>query len=488
MVVTRFAPSPTGFLHIGGVRSALYPYLMAKKAGGKFILRYEDTDRKRLVEEGYDMILKGIETFGIKPDESYKQSERLAFYKEYAEKLIKSGDAYYCFATAEEIAQLRKDAEANHLPFRFRSPYRDLPLAEAQKRIANGEVYAVRQKLPENEVIEFVDEVQGKMHFNTNDTDEGVLLKSDGYPTYHLGFVVDDYLMGVTHVFRGVEWLPSVPKHVLLYRALNIPMPKIYHLPLILDPEGGKLSKRKGAVAVHDFINQGYLPEALLNFVALLGWTPNIERTFGEAEREFFSMQDMLELFDAKDINKASPVFNREKLIWFNQKYIQSLSTDQLQNRFSAWLKAVNYDDPEFVAAIVSKGPDFLNQILELEKTRIKLLSEIPEAIKFYYIHKGGIDFSQFKQTKDFSAELLSKIFSEFISEIETKADNLKDWSHEEWEAFVRGLADRQQQKAGAVFMALRLAVSDSQFSPPLYEIMEILGKDEVIARLRSYV
>jgi glutamyl-tRNA synthetase len=488
MIVTRFAPSPTGFLHIGGVRSALYPYLWAKKNKGKFILRYEDTDRKRLVEAGYDMILKGLRTFGIEPDETMKQSDRLSIYKEYAEKLIASGHAYYCFATAEEIDVLRKVSEAAKTPFRFRSPYRDLPIAEAQKRIASGEKYTIRQKLPANRVIEFTDVVQGKMTFNTNDTDEGVLLKSDGYPTYHLAYIIDDFLTDVTDVFRGVEWLPSIPKHVLIYEGLNIRMPRMHHLPLILDPEGGKLSKRKGAVAVHDFINQGYLPEALLNFVALLGWTPEVERIFGEKERELFTMDEMLELFDPKDINKSSPVFNREKLLWFNQKYFQIFSVDEIQNRFINWLKSTGYDDPVLVNGIVEKGPDYLNKILEIERTRVKLLSEIPDSIRFYYIHKGGFNFKSVKQTKDFDEKEISAVFSEFNEEIEKKAENLQNWSHEEWEAYVRGLADKMKLKAGAVFMLLRLGVSDAPFSPPLYEIMQILGKKEVIARLSSYV
>jgi len=487
MVITRFAPSPTGFLHIGGVRSALYPFLLARKNKGKFILRYEDTDRKRLVQEGYDMILKGLKTFGIEPDETFKQSERLAIYKEWVEKLIAKGAAYYCFAKTEEIDGMRKAADAEHKPFRFRSPYRDMPVEEAKKKIAAGEPYAIRQKLPPNREIIFKDELQGKVRFNTDDTDEGVLLKSDGYPTYHLAYLVDDYLMKVTHVFRGIEWMPSVPKHVLLYEALEIPIPKFYHLSLILDPDGGKLSKRKGAVAVHDFINQGYLPEALLNFIALLGWTPKIERNFGESEREFFTMKDMVDLFDTADLNKPSPVFNREKLIWFNQKYIQSLSVDELQKRFIDWAKITNYDDPELMANITAKGPDYLNKILELEKTRVKLLSEIPNAIRFYYIHKGDYDLHKVKQTKGLKTDEIKSLLNDYVNDLVDKKIDLEKISHEEWEAHIRSIAEKKGLKAGTVFMLYRLAITDSPFSPPLFEVMKILESEEVIARLQSY-
>lgn len=487
MIVTRFAPSPTGFLHIGGVRSALYPFLFAKKNGGKFILRYEDTDRRRLVEEGYDMILKGIRTFGIEPDEIFKQSERLPIYKEYAEKLVEKGAAYYCFDKAEDIDKQRKLAEAEHRAFRFRSPDRDLPIEEARKRIADGELYTIRQRLPENREIVFHDELQGTMRFNTDDTDEGVLLKSDGYPTYHLAFIVDDLLMKITHVFRGVEWMPSVPKHILIFEALGEKMPKFYHLPLILDPEGGKLSKRKGAVAVHDFINQGYLPEAMLNFVALLGWTPKIARTFGESEREFFSLKDMLELFDTADMNKASPVFNREKSIWFNQKYIQLMTVDELQNRFTEWIKFTKFDDPELIAGITSKGPDFLNKILELEHTRVKLLSEIPGSIRFYYIHKGDADFKACKHTKALTDDQVKEIIKAYKEILESGKHMLEKINHETWESNVRAIADKLGVKAGSVFMLLRLVVTDVEFSPPLFEVMQILGTKEVIARLIAY-
>jgi len=487
MVVTRFAPSPTGFLHIGGVRTALYAYLMAKHDNGKFILRYEDTDRKRLVQEGYDMILKGIQTFGMEPDEIYKQSERLPIYKEWAEKLIKKGAAYYCFMQTDDIDKLRGIADEEHKPFRFRSKYRDAPVEEAKKRIEAGEPYTIRQKLPGNREVIFTDELQGKVRFNTDDTDEGVLLKSDGYPTYHLAYLVDDFLMGVTHVFRGIEWMPSVPKHVLLYEALDIPIPKFYHLSLILDPEGGKLSKRKGAVAVHDFINQGYLPEALLNFIALLGWNPKIEHGFGETEREFFSMQDMIDLFDPADLNKPSPVFNREKLIWYNQKYIQNMQIDELQNKFIEWTKLTRLDDPEFLAGIASKGPDYLNKILALENTRAKLLGDIPSAIRFYYIHKGDVEFNKFKQTKDLSNEIIKELLTGYIKNLSDKKIDLDNISHEDWEADIRSIAENKGLKAGSVFMLFRLTLTDTEFSPPLYEVMKILGQSEVIARLQSY-
>lgn len=487
MVVTRFAPSPTGSMHIGGIRTALYAYAMAKKHKGKFLLRVEDTDRNRFVEGSEQEIRDMLKIYGLDYDSELRQSDRLPIYKEYAEKLIASGDAYYCFATKEEIAASRKEAEEAGISFKFRSPSRELPLSEAQTRIAAGEQYVIRQKLPQNEVVEFTDPVQGHMSFNTNDLDETVLLKSDGFPTYHLAVVVDDHLLEVTHVFRGVEWIPSVPKHVLLYKSFGWEAPIIVHLPVILDPEGGKLSKRKGSVSAKGFIDEGYLPEAILNFLMLLGWSAPIKYEHGAKEQELFTLTDFVEMFDIKDINKASPVFNRDKLIWFNQKYIQALSPDALFNKFSAWLQ-LQPGLEEFKQGIINTGPDFVQKALLLEQTRTKILSEIPAAIGFFFVHKGNVDLLATKHTKKLNPEVLTKFFSDILTFLNDKALDLNDLTHELWENFVRSHAETAGVSAGSLFMAMRLAITDSQFSPPLLEVMQILGKDEVVARIRKYL
>ena len=487
MVVTRFAPSPTGDLHIGGVRTALYAYSLAKNSGGRFILRLEDTDRKREKPGSAEQIKEVLNYFGLNFDEEYKQSERLEIYKKYAEILVDKGAAFYCFTSNEEIAAALKLAEAKGEIFKFRSPYRDLPLDQAQKRITQRDKYVIRLKVPVNRELTFTDGLQGKMTFNANDIDDSVLIKSDGFPTYHLAVVVDDELMGITHVFRGVEWLPSVPKHLLLYEAFGFKMPEFYHLPLILDPEGGKLSKRKGAVAAKEFIKQGYLKEAVLNFLMLLGWAPPLEREHGAKEREIFSLSEFVEMFSPKDLNKSSPVFNREKLVWFNQKYLQISSIDKIQNIFTDWLSQYG-NNPDLEKSVITKGPDFLQKILEQERTRAKLLSDLPALISFFYVPGAKQNFKNYQQTKSLSDQQIKSILADFLAALKTKQADFSDFPHDQWETTIRGLAEKIALKPGSVFMSLRIAVTGSEFSPPLYEVIRILGKSEVEKRLKRYL
>lgn len=494
MVRTRFAPSPTGFLHIGAIRTALYAYAQAKKHGGQYLLRIEDTDRNRYVPESEEAIYRILDEYGLPADESvvrggdygpYRQSDRLSLYKKYAEQLVEQGAAYYSFETKEELDEHRKLKEQNNQHDAFRSQYRDLDLEKAKARIVNGEKYVVRLKVPSNVELVFEDVLQGKMTFNTDDVDEGILLKSDGFPTYHLAVVVDDHLMKVTHVFRGVEWIPSTPKHILLYKALGWEMPVIAHLPVILDPSGGKLSKRKGAVAADEFLQEGYLPEAILNFLMLLGWSSPVARKHGEAEREFFSLQDFVELFDIHDLNKSSPVFNRDKLIWFNQKYIQAMSADRFQNTYLEWLNKYNKDE-DLVKFFKDAGPDKSQQMLVLEQNRIKTLSEVGKSLDIYRFKPEKVNLSEIKQLKKMSKETAENLVRDFSLELEKK-ESIRSWGHEDWESFVRWLAEQYSEKAGNVFMLLRIAVCGSPFSPPLYEVLEILEKEEVITRLNDF-
>lgn len=486
-VRVRFAPSPTGSLHIGGIRTALYCYAMAKKNDGTFIVRMEDTDQNRFVEGAEEDVYEMLEAYGLKEDERYKQSERLSIYKKYAEKLIEKGDAYYCFSTKEEIDSARKIAQENKEVFKFRSPHRDLSVEEAQKRIEEGEKYVIRQKVPMDTEVEFEDGLQGKMKFNTNDIDDTVLLKSDGFPTYHLAVVVDDHLMEISHVFRGVEWIPSIPKHVLLYKSFGWDLPEFYHLTVILDPSGGKLSKRKGTVAAREFLKEGYLPAAVLNFLMFLGWSPPLKREHGKKERELFTLEEFIEMFDLKDLNKSSPVFNREKLIWFNKQYLQIISDDELNLKFTGWMLEYGLDK-ELEAAIIKRGPDFLNNILGLIKDRISIFSEIPESIELFYKDIKKVDLGEMKKLKKADPENLQKALKDYYDLTAQDDGKFIKLDHEAWEKEVRALADKHDLKHGHLFMAVRAAVTGSMISPPLFETIQILGVEETVNRLKKHV
>lgn len=340
MVRTRFAPSPTGFLHVGGLRTALYSYLVAKQAKGKFLLRIEDTDRERYVPEGTLNILKSLYWAGIVPDEGIKldaesdpdeptiiqegnsgpyiQSERLEIYQQYANQLIREGNAYYCFCTPERLEELRERQQANQQPTMYDRRCLDIDPAKAKKRANKGEPHVIRLKMPREGETVFSDLIHSKVSFKNELIDDQVLIKSDGFPTYHLAVVVDDHLMEVTHVIRGEEWVSSTPKHIQLYKYFGWEMPQFAHLPLILNPDKSKLSKRQGDVAVEDYRAKGYLPEALINFIALLGWNPG-------DERELFTLDELVKEFSLDKVSKAGAVFNLEKLNWYNKEYIKRL-------------------------------------------------------------------------------------------------------------------------------------------------------------------
>lgn len=327
-VRVRFAPSPTGYLHIGGLRTALFNYLFAKHNNGKFILRIEDTDQQRKIEGAVDNLLKTLKSFGLEYDEGpavegeygpYFQSLRLDIYKKYIDRLLSQGDAYYAFETAEEIEEMRKhQLEQGAAQAMYDRSARNLTKEEAEDKIKSGIPYVIRLKVPLDSQVSFHDIIRGDVTIDTNLVDDQVLMKSDGYPTYHFANVVDDHLMGITHVIRGEEWLTSVPKHVLLYKAFGWEVPQMAHVPLILNPDRTKLSKRQGDVATEDFLKKGYLPEALINFIALLGWNP------GEGEnREIYTLGELEKLFTLERVQTSGAVFNIEKLNWMNNQYQQ---------------------------------------------------------------------------------------------------------------------------------------------------------------------
>ena len=384
MIRTRFAPSPTGYLHVGGLRTALYSYLFAKKHGGKFLLRIEDTDRERYVADSVASILKSLYWAGIAPEEGvvldkntikqkgkngpYIQSERLHIYREHVNKLLRESHAYYCFCTPDRLEKLRETQQFEKKPTGYDGHCLSLDPSEAKRRVDSGERCVVRLKMPKTGETIFTDMIRGEVRFKNELIDDQVLLKSDGYPTYHLAVVVDDHLMDITHIIRGDEWISSVPKHLQLYKYFGWEVPQMAHLPLLLNPDKSKLSKRQGDVAVEDYIKKGYLPEALVNFVAFLGWNPG-------TEQEMYSLKELVKDFDLSKVGKAGAVFNIDKLNWFNKQYLKNLSNKELIKSAMPWLveDGINVD-----GKIIEKA-------VGLERERIMVLPELSGAIKFIF-------------------------------------------------------------------------------------------------------
>jgi glutamyl-tRNA synthetase len=463
-VRTRFAPSPTGYLHIGGLRTALFEYAYAKTYGGKFILRIEDTDRKRYVKGSVAKLVDILKTFGLiwdegpevgGPYEPYIQSERMKIdlYKGYAKKLVKQGNAYYCFCKSREKTEIERDhLEKGAI---VKDPCRDLSKQEVQKRLGNGEVGAIRLRVPDEGSISFNDLVlKKKVSWNFEDVDEAMLLKSDGYPTYHLGVVVDDIEMKVTHVLRGFEWLPSTPIHLLIYKYLSQDSPQIGHFSLVLDPEGGKLSKRKRNVSCEDFLADGYLPEGLLNFIMLLGWAP-------KDNRELFTLDEYVREFKNGNLQVANAIFNPDKLNWFNQQYIQGL------------------DDSEFATSLYKyfEGKyekDLLVKIAPLVKTRIKTLKEF-ESLSGFFFETPQVDRKIFDD--DYESHLRAAVGA---------LEKLKVWELEKINVALMKIIGEKDFKTGKFFMSLRIAITGQKFTPPINESIEILGKEETLRRLKS--
>jgi glutamyl-tRNA synthetase len=436
---TRFAPSPTGDLHIGGLRTALYSYALAKHSGGNFILRIEDTDKKREVKGSKEKILKILEIFGLKWDEYYVQSERVkaGIYQDAALSLVKKGCAFYCQCPPRNP---KTESSGKVL----RDPCRDLNLKTG----------AIKLKVPENKIVSFNDFVLNKkISWNTSSVADTTLLKSDGFPTYHLAVVVDDYLMEVSHVLRGHDWLPSTPIHLLVYEYLGYKMPAIGHLTDILDPEGGKLSKRKGSVSCEALLNDGYLPEALLNFVMLLGWAP-------KDNRELFTLSDFVSVFDPDGFQKNNPIFNRDKLDWFNGEYIRQLSDKDLASRIVSLFR------DKYALGDVLK-------VVPLVKERIKTLREF-ETLAGFFFERPSVDVS-----------LLGGNYKEHLS---TCLEVIKSvpWNLDLLNEALMNKIKEKGFKTGDFFMDLRLAITGKRITPPINESIIILGRDETLKRISA--
>ncbi|OGC37708.1 glutamate--tRNA ligase [candidate division WWE3 bacterium RBG_19FT_COMBO_53_11] len=463
-VKTRIAPSPTGAPHVGTAYVALFNWAFARQNKGKFLLRIEDTDRARFVPQAESQILEALNWLGLSWDEGpFRQSERLPIYLEHAEDLIKKDHAYYCFCSETRLEDVRQKAQKEGLPPRYDRFCRKLDPKIAAGR-AKKEKFVVRLKVPEEGTTSFADLIRGEIHFENKVLDDQVLIKSDGYPTYHLAVVVDDHQMGVTHVLRGEEWISSTPKHILLYQAFGWDLPKFAHFPVLREASRAKLSKRHGAVGILEFKEEGYLPEALLNFLALLGWSH-------PQGKEIFSLDDFAEKFDLRRISTTAPVFDREKLDWMNGEYIRQLGTRQLGIRLKEYLK--EYRGMEI-------DPDILERIAPLVRERIKKLGEL-EAL-------AGFFFTDVAWTKE---ELLGGgesggSASEKLSAAAEILEGFTVWETKKLEEKVRGLAQEKKWEAPALFMLLRVAVTGQTVSPPLFECMEVLGKEKTVSRIKG--
>lgn len=482
-IKTRFAPSPTGFLHVGSLRTALYSYLLAKQNNGKFVLRIEDTDQKREVKKGTEGIIRTLNKFiswdeGPKLDDGeikevgengpYIQSKRIKIYKEHVKKLLKEGKAYYCFCSSEKLEKMRGEQIKNKQAPMYDGHCRELSKKEVEGKIKKGEKYVIRLRVEKGRDIQFEDLIKGKISFNTNTIDDQVLMKSDGFPTYHLAVVVDDYLMGITHVIRGDEWLPSTPKHILLYKAFDWEVPEFAHLPLLLNPDRSKLSKRQGDVAVEDYLEKGYLKEALLNFIALLGWNPGVGET-----QEVFSLKELIEKFDIRKVHKGGAVFDLKKLGWMNGQYIKNKNKENLFNLLKKSFKdCAEKNNFEFNEELTKK-------IIKVEKSRAEKLSDFTEEINFY--------FSQPEYDKDLLRwkDMSEKNVLESLEDIRNSFDKI---NFETIEIIQEDLLKIAGDKRGQYLWPLRVALSGKEKSPSPFEISWIIGKEKTLERIEKAI
>ncbi len=496
MVRVRFAPSPTGALHIGGVRTALFNYLFAKKHGGDFLLRSEDTDQTRYVEGAEKYIIDALNWCGIPFDEGvgkegkhapYRQSERKEIYKKYADELISKGWAYYAFDSAEELDNQRKEYENEGKTFIYNWSNRlqlknslSLSADDVQNRLQNGDDFVIRFKMPNDETLKMSDLIRGDVSVDTKTLDDKVLFKSDGMPTYHLANIVDDHLMEITHVIRGEEWLPSMPLHILLYRAFGWQAPQFAHLPLILKPVGnGKLSKRDGIKlgfpvfpldwtdegnVLKGFKGEGYFPDALVNFLALLGWNPG-------NDQEIFSLEELVNLFDLERVHKAGARFDPDKIKWFNHQYLQKKSDAELAREFQKILTEKGISKPD---ATVEK-------IVSLIKERATFISDFWDLGSFFF--QKPISYDEKALKKQWKNETPT-----IISEVSHIIANTTDFSSSVLEENVKAYVAEKGYGFGQVMPPLRLALVGEMKGPHVFDIMEVIGKEETLNRLSALV
>ena len=471
----RFAPSPTGYLHIGGLRTALYNYLFAKNQNGKIILRIEDTDRKRYVEGAIENLVDTLNWAGIYFDEGpnlggnsepYLQSERLQIYKDHIQKLIQEEKAYYCFCTPERLEKLREDQQRQKLPqAKYDKHCLHLIKNAVEEKLKSSTPYVIRLNVQPDQKISFDDVIREQVEFESNNIDDQVLLKSDGYPTYHLANVVDDHLMEITHVIRGEEWLSSTPKHIILYDYFEWEKPVFAHLPLLLNPDKSKLSKRQGDVAVEDYRNKGYLKETLINFVALLGWN------FGD-DKEFYQMDELIEKFSLDRVHKAGAVFNLEKLNWLNYEHLRKKPDTEVLKMLRLEIEKSEFNSNDY-------QDGYLLKVISTMKERVTFVHEyLTKSPYFFQAPQIYEEQNLKKRWKEDSAELLKKLNENF--------NQLQNPSKEDFENALDETTKQLNTSKGKLIHPLRIAVSGVGEGPGVYDIISVIGKEETISRVNN--
>lgn len=474
-VRVRFAPSPTGYVHIGSLRTALFNFLFARHSGGKNILRIEDTDQTRKVEGAVENLIKVMSSLGIEFDEGpvqggnfgpYYQSGRLDLYRKYCDELIKSGAAYHAFETPEELEEMRKLQQLEGKQTMYDGRARNLSEDEVNDNIKNGMPFVIRLKVPADREIRFTDAIKGVIKINSNLVDDQILLKSDGFPTYHLANVVDDHLMNITHIIRGEEWITSVPKHVLIYEALGWEVPVMAHVPLILNKDKTKLSKRQGDVAVEDYLGKGYLKEALINFISLLGWNP------GEGEEnEFYSLEELCRIFTLEKVQSSGAVFNPEKLNWMNNHYIKNYDIDKL----------TEISLPYFENSGI-KNEEEIKKILSAIRVYLDKLEDIPDHLNIFTQNDVSPEPESLREY------LISDDSKKVFSALKNKIEKLDSVNSENYKLAVSEVQKDTGIKGKQLFKPLRIALTGSENGPELPLIAEIMGKEKIVKFLNKWI
>lgn len=473
MTRTRFAPSPTGYMHVGNLRSALFAYLIAKHDNGEFILRLEDTDQNRYEYGAEEFIYKVLDTFHLDYQEGpnkqgdygpYIQSDRLDIYKKYAEKLVQEGHAYYCFCSEAELSNERMKAHEEKRTFIYPGTCRDIPISEAKKRIENGEKYVIRQKMPKVGTTSYRDLAYGDITIENVNLEDQILIKSDGYPTYNFANVVDDGLMNITHVTRGNEYLSSTPKYLLLYDALRFPRPEFIHLPLVIKSDGTKISKRNKDDNLADLLKDGFLPDAIINYLALIGWAP-------KTEQEIFSMDELIREFDINHINNSPGCYDIKKLQWFNHQYIMKMNDEEYLDFVRPFL--------EETYNLSEKSNEWINDLLLLFKKHISFGREITIVTHMFFesdivLENDCIEFLK-------SDESIKNTLLAFKEEIE----NVNDWNIDNINNVINKVKEKTGVKGKLLYMPIRIAVSGMMHGPELADTIYLLGKEKILNRLK---
>ncbi len=476
-VRVRIAPSPTGKLHIGNARTGLFNFLYARRYGGTFILRIDDTDEERSTAESEQAIYDGLKWLGVTWDEGpdiggpyppYKQTERFQTYKDALGKMLEDGSAYYCFCPPDELDQKRQAAEKAHIIYRYDNACRSVTLEEARKRIANGERAVIRLRTPDNFDASFTDLIRGYIEVDSAAFDDFVIAKPGGAPLYNFATVIDDHLMYITHILRGQDHLTNTSKQILIYKALGYELPQFGHFSLILDTNRKKLSKRAGAVYIGDFQEQGYLPHAIANFIALIGWSPG-------DNREKMTMQEMIDSFSLDKVQKGDAIFDPEKLKWLNSVYIREMPLAQLVESVKPFLKKAGFDLSQY-------SEEWIEKVVALEQERIRVFSEAEELFDFFF-KDLPYDVSLLLTKKRTEAEIANAL-------IQTKEslEGIEDWTKDELENTCRALSVQMGWQPGDLFMPIRVAVTGKKATPPLFETMEVLGKSLSLNRIDKAV